>query len=117
MSALLKKALLMKYIYVILISLLFQSTVWAEWGLLPLKDTVKESDLVVIGTLTGIKEYTENKMDYGSGTITVEEVLYGKLPAKEKKITLIWQNRSGLACPRVEHRHQKDKKGICSSRM
>ena len=102
----------MRFLYIILIFAILQSTAWARFAMLPLKDAVESSDLIVMGTLAEVKEYTENKMDYGSGTITVEKVLYGKLPAKEKKLTLVWSNPTGLTCPRVEHKHEENKKGI-----
>lgn len=102
----------MKYICIIIVMLLINSNTWARWAYIPLKDAVKKSDLIVIGTLKDVKEHTKDEIDYGEGIITVDTVLYGKLPQKEKKLSLKWQNRTGLACPRVEHKHKENKKGI-----
>ncbi len=83
----------------------------ARWAWIPLGDLVQDSDVIVIGTLQGVSQYTQNGMDYGQGNIVIEEVMWGAANPGEL-FTLKWQNESGLVCPRVEHRHNEGKKGI-----
>ena len=83
----------------------------AMWALLPLDELVQDCDLIVVGTLDGASETSQNGMDYGQGTILIDEVLWGAASAGES-VTLRWQNESGLICPRVEHRYDQAKKAI-----
>ena len=84
---------------------------FARWAWIPLEDLVQDSDVIVIGTLQEVSQYTHNGMDYAQGNIVIEEVIWGTANPGEV-FTLKWQNASGLVCPRVEHRHNKDNKGI-----
>jgi hypothetical protein len=83
----------------------------AEWAWIPLQDLVCDSDLIVVGTLSSVNEYTKEGMDYGQGMITVEEPIWGAVNFGEA-LTLKWANGSNVICPRVEHRQNADKKGI-----
>src|SRR5215475_8303808 len=83
----------------------------AMWAWVPLKDLVCDSDLIVVGTLSSVNEYSKDGTDYGQGIITVEETIWGAVNPGET-LTLKWSNRSEIICPRVEHRHEADKKGI-----
>jgi|GEM_PF-3162485 len=83
----------------------------AEWVMLPLEELVCDSDLIVVGTLSSVSEYSKNGMDYAQGTITVDETIWGSVTPGET-LTLKWDNPSNLMCPRVGHRHNSDKKGI-----
>jgi hypothetical protein len=77
----------------------------ASWGLLPLRELVPKSDVGVVGQLVAVREWTDDGIDHGEGTIEVESVIFGDAP--ESRLHLTWRNRSELACPRVEHgRHQ-----------
>jgi uncharacterized protein YecT (DUF1311 family) len=75
--------------------------VFGMWALVPLSDLVRESDTIVIGTLAEVKEWTKDRVDYGSGTLVVREVLKGT--PKTNPLRLVWQNPSDLVCPRMEH--------------
>ena len=86
----------------------------AEWVMLPLEELVCDSDLIVVGTLSSVSEYSKNGMDYAQGTITVDETIWGAVPPGET-LTLKWDNPSNLKCPRVGHRHNSDKKGNLAS--
>ena len=79
----------------------------AMWGPYPFERVVRESDLIVVGTLHGVHEHTEDWVDFGRGSITVDEVLWGDAEPGEE-LTLTWQNPSVLACPRVEHHFYED---------
>lgn len=79
--------------------------------IISLEMAVKTSDIIVIGTLKNVSEETKDAVDYGSGEITVDEVLFGN--AKENdKLILVWQNQSNIDCPRVEHRDHQNKQAI-----
>lgn len=80
---------------------------------------LENSDLIVVGTLQSVSEYTEDGMDYGEGKIVVERVLFGNVKTQygsELKpndiIQLKWQNSSNIICPRVEHKPSENKKEI-----
>lgn len=75
----------------------------------PLDVLVHESDIIVVGTLQDVSEFTKDGVDYGEGKILVEEVLWGNARVGEK-LLLKWRNASAIMCPRDEHAHNKDKK-------
>jgi hypothetical protein len=77
----------------------------------PLEDRVCDSDLIVVGTLSSVNEYSKDGTDYGEGLITVAETVWGAVPPGET-LTLKWFNESGIVCPRVEHGQRADKEGI-----
>lgn len=83
----------------------------ARWAFVPLDELIQDSDLIVIGTLMDVSEHSKKGMDYGQGTIIVDEVIWGSASPGEM-LTLRWQNRSEMICPRVEHRGNENKKGI-----
>jgi hypothetical protein len=83
----------------------------AMWRIPPLDELVHDSDIIVIGTLEQVSEYTQNGMDYGQGSILIDEVVWG-MENPGGLLSLKWQNESILACPRVEHRHNEGKKSI-----
>ena len=88
---------------------------FAEWVELPLENPlenlVQDSDIIVIGTLERLSQYTHNGMDYAQGRIVIDEVVWGSANPGDL-LTLKWQNKSGLVCPRVEHGHNEGKQGI-----
>ncbi|HSE36880.1 MAG TPA: hypothetical protein VLG74_06220 [Blastocatellia bacterium] len=84
---------------------------FAMWALIPLEDLVQDTDVIVIGTLQGVSQYTRNGMDYAQGSIIVDEVVWGAANPGDLLI-LKWQNQSNLVCPRVEHRYNEGKKVI-----
>lgn len=92
---------------------------FAKWGYVSLDELVKDSDLIIIGTLQEVSEYTKNDVDYGEGFILVEEIVF-ESPENSKgftlkpkdKLQLKWQNNSFIACPRISHKHSKNKKEI-----
>jgi hypothetical protein len=95
----------------ILLLLLLPMVAAAEWIVISLEGAVRTSDLIVIGTLHNVSEETKDGIDYGTGKITVDEVLSGKAePGQE--LTLVWQNESNVMCPRVEHRGDQNKQFI-----
>ena len=97
----------MKYTLSIMFILLLPVVAVSQWIVISLESAVKSSDIIVIGTLRDVSEETRDNIDYGTGKITVAEVLRGKI-APDQKLTLVWQNESNVDCPRVEHRsHQK----------
>jgi hypothetical protein len=83
----------------------------ASWALIPLQDLVQDTDVIVIGRLQGVSQYTRNGIDYAEGDIVIDEVVWGAANPGDL-LTLKWQNQSNLVCPRVEHRINEGKKGI-----
>jgi len=79
----------MKALGIILLVLLLASVCFAEWADIPLKDIVKKSDLIVVGTLDEVKEHTKNGIDYGQGDIVVHKVLHGIVQKDKEKLLLI----------------------------
>jgi hypothetical protein len=82
-----------------------------DWTTISLESAVKKSDIIVIGTLRNVSEETHDGIDYGTGEITVDEVLRGKARPGEK-LVLKWQNESNVMCPRVEHEDDSNKQLI-----
>lgn len=83
----------------------------AMWARVPLEELVQESDLIVIGTLRDVTEHTTDETDYGVGRIEVREVIWGNASAGDS-LALKWDNANGIACTRVEHRHNANVEGI-----
>ena len=99
--------------------LAFSYNCFAKWGFVPLDELTKDSDLIVVGTLQSVSEYTENDMDYGEGYIVVEKVIFGNVKnadgfslKAEDNLQLKWRNKSFIACPRIEHKYSENKKEI-----
>ena len=95
----------------IILVLLLSVAAVAGWVVMPLESAVKESDIIVIGTLRNVSEESRDGVDYGSGEITVDEVLWGGAEAGQP-LTLVWQNSSNVDCPRVEHREHRNIRAI-----
>jgi hypothetical protein len=96
-------------ILILLLSLPVPSQASLVW--IPLKDLVCDSDLIVVGTLSSVNEYSKDGIDYGEGVITVDETIWGGVNPGET-LTLKWSNDSETICPRVEHGQHAEKKGI-----
>jgi hypothetical protein len=79
--------------------------------IIPLPQAVKDSDLIIVGTLRHVSEETRGAIDYGSGELTVDEVLRGNVEAGQK-LDLAWENNSGIICPRINHRDDEGKQRI-----
>jgi hypothetical protein len=77
-------------------------TAVAMWALIPLEVLLKHTDVIVVARLSEVSKTTRNRVDYGSGTLTVTEILRGKAKAGDK-LRLEWSNHSDIVCPRVEH--------------
>lgn len=84
---------------------------FAKWAFIPIEQLVQKSDIVVVGTLRDVSESSKGEVDYSGGNIVVDETLLGNVKAGEK-LKLVWQNASGLVCPRVEHRQNQSIKGV-----
>ena len=83
----------------------------ADWANIPLDRLVQDSDLIVVGTLSQVSQYSDGETDYGQGTITVHQVIWGDVQTNEL-LTLKWQNPTGRVCPRVEHSSEQGQKAI-----
>ena len=111
---------IMRAILLIGIFLMLLSTnVFAKWGFIPLEELVEDSDLIVVGTLQTVSEYTKDETDFSEGRILVESIIYGNVKTETNqflkandKLYLKWQNLSYIACPRIEHKYVLNQKGI-----
>jgi hypothetical protein len=103
---------IMKYVLIILaLSFALAPNTSASLYPRPLVETVQDSDVIVIGTLKNVHEYSDKGIDYGNGAIQVEEVIWGYV-MKDQNLTLKWDNRTGAVCNGVEHKSQENQKGI-----
>ena len=84
---------------------------WAKWADILFDDVVLRSDAVLIGTLSSVVEFTEEGIDFGSGRIAVEKVVFGDL-SPDSELQLQWQNESDIICPRVEHQGHAGVRGL-----
>src|SRR5262245_24858239 len=84
---------------------------FAMWAAVPVDELIQDSDLIIVGTLSGVSEYTSDDVDYGEGTILVEDVIWGDVSLGES-LALRWKNGSFVACPRIEHKHAENKRAI-----
>ncbi len=82
--------------------------VLGNWFFIPLREVMAESDLIVVGTLRGVREWSWLGTDAGRGTIEVTEVLWGSA-RRGDHLELRWENHGGLECARVEHRWNANK--------
>jgi hypothetical protein len=103
----------------IIIVLSFSFNIKAMWAMIPTEQLIKETDLVVIGTLQGVNGFTKDDIDYSEGTILIEKVIAGNDTTTSgehlesgDRIVIKWQNSSMIACPRVEHKGDENTKGI-----
>jgi branched-subunit amino acid ABC-type transport system permease component len=101
------------------IILSFSFNCFAEWALIPTDELVKESDLIVIGTLQSVSRYTKDNVDYSEGKIVVEKIISGNVKTTEgfplkmgDKIKFKWQASTLIVCPRLDHSSNENEKGI-----
>lgn len=108
-----------KLFFVCFVILLFSGNSFGSWAMIPTSDVVKRSDLILIGTLQSVSQYTKNEIDYSEGILLIEQVVAGDVKTTDgfplrsgDKIKLKWQNSSFVICPRVEHKGHENAKGF-----
>ncbi len=74
------------------------------WSIISLKDLMRETDYVVVASLSDVKEWTRSGTDYGLGKLHVTEVLSPRSPESS---VLTWENGTGMMCARVQHLDSK----------
>jgi len=82
----------------------------AERAQLELLSLVNDGDLIVVGTLRHVREYTRDEVDHGEGEVRVEKVLWGRC-AEGDTLSIKWENGPGIHS-RVEHAHLQDTVGV-----
>jgi len=82
----------------------------------PLETVVAESDLVVVGTLDNVCEFSQWRTDYGRGIITVQEPLWGKVKPGQK-LALEWKSRRVRYCSRAEYGRMQNEEAIWLVRL
>lgn len=81
------------------------------WLLIPLDEAVQDSDLIIVGALSAVFEHSNEGIDYGEGTINIEEVIWGQA-TPGYLVILKWQNASEIICSGIQHRYNENKIGI-----
>jgi hypothetical protein len=76
-----------------------------------LDEVVSWSDVIVVGTLREVVQESRNGIDYAEGRIHVAEVLWGPI-IPENRLVLQWSNPTDVGCPRTEHAHHTNERGI-----
>lgn len=95
----------------------FSFNAFAKLAFIPLDELIKASDLIVIGTLTGISERSEDRVIHGTGEIVIEKVIAGDVTTT-KGFSLASGDRlqlnyiEGFACVYGSHRRIENEKGI-----
>lgn len=84
---------------------------WASWTAIPLETLVKDSDLIVVGTLENITKHAKTSIEYQQGTIKVAEVLWGQ-PPQDHPLTLLWSYNLAQPTPRLDFSEREGKLGI-----
>ena len=74
----------------------------ARWAYANAHDLVSESDLIVVGTLSRLYQWTDQGTDHAIGRIEIEHVLVGS-PPSPGFVRLEYSNSTDLICPRVAH--------------
>lgn len=84
---------------------------------IPLDELVKDSDLIVIGTLQSVSEFSYGGENKGEGMILVEQIILGNikthknLPLKSgDKLKLVWNEN--FSCVYGIHKRTENQKGI-----
>jgi hypothetical protein len=95
----------------------FASVSFAELAYVPLKDAVKDSDLIIVGTLINVSERKEDSATYGTGEILVERFIAGNVKtangaALKSGDRLRLDYAETFACVMGRHRAMENKKGI-----
>ena len=99
------------------ILLAFSFNVFGNLIFVPLDEAVKNSDLIVVGTLQGISEKSESGTTYGTGEIFVERFVAGNVKTAEG-VTLKSADRLQLnyfenfVCVYGSHKRIENEKGV-----
>jgi hypothetical protein len=95
----------------------FSFNTFARLAIIPLDELIKDSDLIVVGTLTGISEHSENHVIRGTGEIVIEKVIAGNVKTTQgfplKSGDRLQLNYfEGFACVYGSHKRIENEKGI-----
>lgn len=103
----------------IIVLLSFSINLSAAWAIISTEELVRDTDLILIGTLQDVTKFTNDNIDYSEGVVLVEKVIAGSditsagQPLRSgDKIEIKWKNSSMIACPRVEHKGHENIRGI-----
>lgn len=99
------------------IVLAFAFSCFAKIMPVPLKESIRNSDLIVVGTLTDVSERKEDGTIYGKGKIVVEQFIAGNImTANGSKLKtgdkLPLDYMEGFACVYGSHKRIENEKGI-----
>lgn len=108
----------MKNLFIVCCSILaFCYNSFATLINVPLNELVKDSDIIIIGTLQDVSEYSYGGVNNGEGRILIEQIISGKIktdkglpPKSGDKLKLVWSE--DFACVYGMHRRTANQKGI-----
>jgi hypothetical protein len=99
-----------------LIVLTFSGFGYGKFLIYPLEERVKNSDLIVIGTLYSVSKYETSDFEHSEGTIVVEKVISKNIKTTQNaplesgdKIQVEWRNSKMFAC---KFNFSENEKGI-----
>lgn len=99
--------------------IVFSSVSNAESEYIPTWELLRDTDLVVVGTLRSVSERTIDNIEHSTGIIDIEQVLSGKINTSKNrslrsgdKISIRWQKLLTVVCPRLEHKGAQNRSGI-----
>jgi len=95
----------------------FSFNAFAKLEIIPLDELIKDNDLIVVGTLTGISQHSANGVIRGTGEIVIEKVVAGNVKTTEgfalKSGDRLQLNYlEGFACVYGSHKRIENEKGI-----
>lgn len=92
-------------LFVCLIILIFSTFVYGEFAILQIKERVKQSNLIVVGTLQDVSETETDKLRISKGTLVIEKVILGSFKNSQgqilklgEKVQVEWTNSKMFAC-------------------
>jgi len=91
--------MVLRILLAVFLTPLFAQAMWIDFA--P-EELLKETDYVVIASLSDVKKWTRHNTDFGRGTLNVTEVL-SKNALPKSPLILTWANPSNIICPRTEH--------------
>lgn len=100
----------MKRLTLFSLVLFLAGTALGRWALIPAETLLSESDLVVVAQLSGVNKTTKENVDYGTGILSISEVLKGSANSG-RKLTLEWSNHQRIS-RRLDHSGQDGKTNI-----
>lgn len=109
----------MKYFLAIFLLLALSTQGFAVLINIPTEKLISDSDIVVVGTLTEVTEYTWDGIDHSTGVISISQVvagnvrsLGGKQISSGDQIIVKWEKATWFPCAASMHKSAVNVEGI-----